>query len=950
VRPALLTAWLGYLFVSIGLLVDLGRYYSIWHPMIYWQGNSVLFEVGICVMTYLTVLTIEFLPVVLEGIRYHLDPKNALASFLESMQKPAEILQQKLERVMPAFILAGVVLSCMHQSSLGALLLIAPSKLNPLWFTPMLPLLFLMSAIMVGFPMVIFESLIASRSFQRKPEMEVLLTLSRSVSYLIGIYLLLKIGDLMVRRPYSSFRFDVDTVSFLVEIIIGCVVPLAILVTPRLYKTTTGLFVASSMVVFGVVLNRINVYLVGYNPPYAKGNYFPSIGEIAVTAGLISSILFCYRLLVTLFPVLPEDRGDPSESAEAIQDSEQRAGDSTRLIKNIVVFTLFLSYSSAFPLTVFSEPEAKMDKMPSYLLLDFSSLNQEEDLYHAVRFMHKKHASLEQGDCTVCHHRAPESENDRVGRPIFRSDIEQTGMKACRVCHSSPAQPDAITRPGLKGALHQRCIDCHAERDSGPQTCTSCHRRRVADHQDFIQLSDEAAPQDVTAQCLTCHPEAGESILQSAHWNWAGLSPDTRGYENRNDLGKKVLINNYCIHVDSNMERCSMCHIGYGWKDDTFDFSDSSNIDCLVCHDASGMYKKSPTDSGYPAKDVDLIAAAQTIGHPNRDHCGFCHFYGGGGDGVKHGDLDSSLSQPSAALDVHMGKYNFTCQDCHITENHQIAGACKAIPAREGRVSCEDCHTSSPHNGSSLLNHHLNEHGKAVACQTCHIPQFARGNPTKMKWDWSVAGLDLPEEVDEYGKPRFLKSKGSFVWGKNVTPSYVWDNGKDERHLVGDSISPDSETILNRPLGDIHDPKARIAPYKVHHATQISDAVYKYLIVPNLWKGYWRHFDWDQASRDGMKSVGLEYSGKYEFVPTVMYWKINHQVAPKEMALSCYQCHEPSNTCLSCHDSLANDEKIRIGALDRKLHIRALQSIDFPFEDLGYQGDPIQHGSRFKKF
>ncbi len=950
VRPALLTAFLGYLFVSIGLMADLGKYYNIWHPMVFWQGNSVLFEVGICVMTYLTVLSIEFLPTVLESVRHHINQGSALKPFLESMKKPADVLHQKLEKVMPAFILAGVVLSCMHQSSLGALMLIAPSKLNPLWFTPILPLLFLTSAVMVGFPMVIFESLIASRSFRRKPEMDVLSPLARFIPYLLGIYLILKMGDLLIRQPWSSLRLDTDSVSFIVEIVIGVAVPLILLVISKTYKSTTGLFVASSLILFGVVLNRINVFLVGYNPPYAEKSYFPSIGEIVITAGLISAILFFYRLFVTLFPVLPANQPSSAGSNKTDPSKKQRAGVFSSNTKSIALSTFLLALLHSLPLSVFSDSIEKIDSMPSLLILDHSSNEWNEDSYGTVRFMHKKHAVLESGDCTVCHHRAPVSVNDYVGQSISRNDLSHIEPVACRTCHSSPAQPDAILRPGLKGALHQRCIDCHVERDSGPQTCMSCHRRNVPNHQSLISLTDATKPQEITAQCLSCHPAVGESVLHSAHWKWAGLSPNTHGHEHRNDLGKKQVINNYCIHVGSNLERCTMCHIGYGWKDDSFDFSDAGNIDCLICHDTTGMYKKAPPGAGYPVEGIDLNTVAKNVGHPDRDNCGACHFYGGGGDGVKHGDMDSSLSHPSPELDVHMGKLGFLCQDCHVTESHQIAGACQAIPAQEGRVSCENCHTSKPHNGSNWLNQHLNDHSESLACQTCHIPQFARGNPTKMEWDWSQAGQDRPEENDSLGKPGFAKMKGSFIWGKNVSPSYIWDNGKNERYVLGDRIAENSITVLNRPLGDISDPKARIAPFKIHKATQISDAVHKYLIVPNLWKGYWKHYDWDQASKDGMKSVGLEYSGKYEFVQTSMYWKINHQVAPKEKALSCYQCHESSSTCFSCHNSLSNERKEQMLKVDDELHLNAQQMIEFPFEKLGYKGDPIHSCSRSKKF
>ena len=169
VRPALLTAMLGYTFVVIGLLADLGRYYNVWHPMLptMWQGNSVLFEVGICVMIYLTVLYIEFLPIVVERF----NGRVALPGPLRHLQ-PLRSRAAASRRPMPArassslFIIAGVVLSCLHQSSLGTLMVIAPTKMHPLWYTPISPLLFLLSAIAVGFPMVIFESLLAARSFR----------------------------------------------------------------------------------------------------------------------------------------------------------------------------------------------------------------------------------------------------------------------------------------------------------------------------------------------------------------------------------------------------------------------------------------------------------------------------------------------------------------------------------------------------------------------------------------------------------------------------------------------------------------------------------------------------------------------------------------------------------------------------------------------------------------
>ena len=158
-RPALLTAMLGYTFVAFGVFVDLGRYYFIWHPLIFWNGSSPLFEVGICVMTYVTVLYIEFIPVITEKFIGKINFKKSLSFLNKPIDSLLRSLDRGLSKTMFVFIIAGVVLSTLHQSSLGTLMIIAGPKMHPLWHTPILPLLFLLSAISVGFPMIIFESL-----------------------------------------------------------------------------------------------------------------------------------------------------------------------------------------------------------------------------------------------------------------------------------------------------------------------------------------------------------------------------------------------------------------------------------------------------------------------------------------------------------------------------------------------------------------------------------------------------------------------------------------------------------------------------------------------------------------------------------------------------------------------------------------------------------------------
>jgi Ni/Fe-hydrogenase subunit HybB-like protein len=299
IRPALLTALLGYTFVAIGLLFDLGRWYNVWHPAIptMWQGNSVLFEVGMCVMCYLTVLYIEFAPVVLERLigRFsgRFDAMLQLANFI-------------LERFMFLFIPAGVVLSCLHQSSLGALTVIAPYKMHPLYWSRLSPIFFLSSAIAVGFPMVIVESLLGSRAFGRKPEMEVLTPLSRMTPWLLGVYIALKLGDMLWRgTQVYLFQWSPAVVAFWIEFGLLTVVPFFLFLSSDVRQSPGALFTAALMYVFGVLLNRCAVFFIAYEPLYAEKAYVPALGEFALTIGLIATIMFAYRTAVTWLPVLP---------------------------------------------------------------------------------------------------------------------------------------------------------------------------------------------------------------------------------------------------------------------------------------------------------------------------------------------------------------------------------------------------------------------------------------------------------------------------------------------------------------------------------------------------------------------------------------------------------------------------------------------------------------------
>ena len=317
IRPALLTAMLGYTFVGIGLMFDLGRWYNIWHPAVpfMWQGNSVLFEVGMCVMVYLTVLYIEFAPIVVERFVGRVNLPGMLARFNDLVDILLRVADHILGKVMFLFIIAGVVLSCLHQSSLGTLLVIAPYKLHPLYWSLLSPAFFLSSAIAVGFPMVIFESMIASRAFNREPEMNVLTPLSKYIPYLLGFYITLKVGDMLYRGSYVFLlERSVPAVMFWIEFGLLTVVPFFMFMSSDVRRSPRGLFIAATMYIVGILLNRCTVFFIAYKPLYAQRAYIPAVGEFALTIGLIATLVFVYRAVVSIFPVLPAPEEESGHS------------------------------------------------------------------------------------------------------------------------------------------------------------------------------------------------------------------------------------------------------------------------------------------------------------------------------------------------------------------------------------------------------------------------------------------------------------------------------------------------------------------------------------------------------------------------------------------------------------------------------------------------------------
>jgi Ni/Fe-hydrogenase subunit HybB-like protein len=287
-RPTILTAFLGYLLVIFALMYDLGRPLQIWHAIIMWNPHSVMFEVAWCVMLYTTVLFLEFSPVLLEKFK---------------MTRTLNIMK----RISLPLIIIGVLLSTLHQSSLGSLYLIVPEKLYALWYTPYLPVFFYFSAISVGCAMIIFESFISARTFRKGLELNLLGDIARVSVVMLGTYLVMKIMDLQSRAALSLlFEPRTETYFYWLEISVGVIAPLILLSLPKIRGNQNGLFFSAVMIILGFILNRMNISITGMEA-WAGVSYFPKWTEIIVTMAIVTAGFVVFSFAAKYLPLFTHE-------------------------------------------------------------------------------------------------------------------------------------------------------------------------------------------------------------------------------------------------------------------------------------------------------------------------------------------------------------------------------------------------------------------------------------------------------------------------------------------------------------------------------------------------------------------------------------------------------------------------------------------------------------------
>jgi len=289
IRPTILTAFLGYLLVIVALMFDLGRPNQIWHAMVMWNPHSVMFEVAWCVMLYTTVLFLEFLPVILEKLK--------LAR-----------VSRVLKRISIPLIILGVLLSTLHQSSLGSLYLIVPEKLYSLWYTPYLPVFFYVSAIAAGCGMIILESFLSSRAFHRGLELNLLSEIGRVAVVMLSIYLTMKLVDLADRHAFSLLLVPrMETYLYWLEVSVGILAPLLLLSREKMRRSQNGLFFSAVMIIIGFVLNRMNIGISGMEA-WAGINYFPSWMEISVTLSIVVAGFVLFAMAAKYLPLFVHEK------------------------------------------------------------------------------------------------------------------------------------------------------------------------------------------------------------------------------------------------------------------------------------------------------------------------------------------------------------------------------------------------------------------------------------------------------------------------------------------------------------------------------------------------------------------------------------------------------------------------------------------------------------------
>ncbi|MFW5951033.1 MAG: NrfD/PsrC family molybdoenzyme membrane anchor subunit [Gemmatimonadota bacterium] len=515
VRAAILTALLGYAAVAVGLIYDLGLPWRIWHPMVHWQYHSVLFEVAMCVMLYLTVLALEFAPVILEHPLFD-------RPFFRSLLKG-------LKRITILLVIAGIVLSTLHQSSLGSLFLITPDRLHPLWYSPLIYVQFFISAVALGLMTVVLEALFSRYFLGHEVHRRELGGLGIAASVVLWIYLALRLGDLAARGVLPmALDGSWQARLFLFEIAFSAVVPATLMLIPVVRQRIAGVGIAAFMVVFGMIGHRLDVSILALDRPEGIG-YFPTWEEVAVSVGIVAGGILIFLFFVEHLKVFDDVRGHPAPRRPRYEPSTVRnlmapgralpRRYSLAALSGAAVALLFLPLGgpqnpaapAAAPRWVEGVVTPASDTATPVVELASAARAHEARLLLLIDgnrsgelalFDHEAHeARLGEAACESCHH---------LNLPLDRGS-------SCSECHRDMYEPTPLfDHASHEAALggSESCAECHAGSDvKSYDTATSCAECHEAATGVIPAPGDRWAPAPgymdaMHGLCVTCHEQA----------------------------------------------------------------------------------------------------------------------------------------------------------------------------------------------------------------------------------------------------------------------------------------------------------------------------------------------------------------------------------------------------------------------------------------------------------
>ena len=403
--------------------------------------------------------------------------------------------------------------------------------------------------------------------------------------------------------------------------------------------------------------------------------------------------------------------------------------------------------------------------------------------------------------------------------------------------------------------------------------------------------------------CLTCHEAESREIHGSSHYQWQGPAPYTvNGPDTQGKLN--TALNSYCISTLGNWNACGSCHVGLGAKPEvSATVAQLQNVDCLICHQKE--YKRKKVNGVFvpdtASMTVTMDQAVKTVHSPARSNCLQCHAKGGGGDNNKRGDMAvAHATTADRAFDVHMSSTgaNLSCQQCHTTQKHRIAG--RGSDLRQTDLDLKmNCSTASCHPGKATStghgNENVNRHVNRVACQTCHIPTYARNaadttatETTEVYRDWLI-----PEWNAALGRWEPAIQRGG-----NLKPAYAFWNGFSWNYSLNDTVWPDAASgayATSRPEGGINDPGSKLYPFKYKKARQPRADGPGVLIALDT-AVYFSTGNYNAAVKAGLVNMGYPDTTAYSNVETDTYQLITHEVMPKGSALTCNQCHTATAT------------------------------------------------------